>query len=93
MPPSSTMIMTWADSVQNAFSIYMPRLYMPNSAPARPAKVPATVKDAQRILLVSTPMKPARTAFSRIATRVRPKAEWQIIHSNPTPRATMARVK
>ena len=93
MPPSSTMISTLADSVQKAFSMYMPRWYMPNSAPASPPKVPATVKAAQRMRRVSTPMKPARTLFSRTATRVRPNAEWQITQSAAMPAATIARVK
>jgi hypothetical protein len=73
--------------------MYMPRWYMPNSAPARPAKVPATVKAAQRMRRVSMPMKPVRMLFSRTATRVSPKAEWQITHSAMMPSATMTRVK
>ena len=72
---SSTMISTCADSVQYAFSMYMPRWYMPNSAPASPPKAPATVKAAQRMWRVSTPMNPVRTLFSRTATSVSPNAE------------------
>ena len=55
--------------------------------------MPATVKAAQRMRRVSTPMKPARTVFSRIATRVRPNGEWQITQRTPMPTPTDASVK
>src|SRR5262249_8048613 len=52
--------------------MYMPRWYMPNSAPASPPNVPATVKAAQRMRRVSTPMKPV------LAPRDQGKAEGRM---------------
>ena len=46
MPPSSVMISTSEDLVQYAKSGKTPRLKMPKSPPARPAKVPAMTKAA-----------------------------------------------